>query len=692
MSRAVWLLLILVLAAALRLWRIDTLPPGFHFDEAFEGLEAWRILADPAYRPIFLTGNFGVPALNAYANALAFAVAGWLGGEAGPTTMRVTAALAGVAGVLALYGLAWELVQLERPRGRLSWALPLLAAASLALMRWHIHFSRMGIEPIYVPLIWATALWLLVRGWRAGGAFSFAGCGALLALGMYAYQGAWVIPFLAALAAAHLWAEEHLERSRVTPRNPTSDALTARRRRGLLLTAGVAVILVAPLLWFFWRNPDLLLLRPAQLAIVGETTSPADSSLLHNLWATAAMFGPFGAVGDLDPRRNLPGAAALNAWQALPFYLGLALALWRIRRPAYTIAVAGLVGLLLPGVVSEYAPHFHRVLGAAAPAALLCGIGLDWLGQAATKLISPQSHKDTKDNTITVQGAGGYWGWAGWGLVAVLLIGGGVNSARTYFVRWAALPDLYYAFDVGLWDVGRWIAAQPDATPIYSSPRGAEHATLAFAWRNRAQPPTAYDGRHIFPLTAGINAQPEQYAVIEQEDFRTPLLLPEVLPDASVAAEFADHQGQPYARVYTRPPGTTPARPPQVALDTAVGDGIRLQGYDVQPATLHPGAMLYLQLHWLAEAAPTDDWTVFTHIIDPKTGQVVAGHDSPPGAGSLPTARWQPGWRILDEYQIALPADLPPGDYALAAGLYREDGATLPADGAGMALGTFRVE
>ncbi len=73
-SRALtWIgLLLVIIAAGLRLWRIDAIPPGFHFDESFEGLEAWRILTDPAYRPIFLTGNFGVPPLNAYANALIF--------------------------------------------------------------------------------------------------------------------------------------------------------------------------------------------------------------------------------------------------------------------------------------------------------------------------------------------------------------------------------------------------------------------------------------------------------------------------------------------------------------------------------------------------------------------------------------------------------------------------------------------
>lgn len=93
--------LLLALALAVRCWQINTISPGFHFDEAFEGLEAWRIPPLPRYRPIFLTGNFGVPALNAYANALTFAVFHAAGGEAGPTAMRVTAALFGMAGVLA---------------------------------------------------------------------------------------------------------------------------------------------------------------------------------------------------------------------------------------------------------------------------------------------------------------------------------------------------------------------------------------------------------------------------------------------------------------------------------------------------------------------------------------------------------------------------------------------------------------
>lgn len=663
------LLLLLVLGVALgfRVWDINTLPPGFHFDEAFEGLEAWRILTIPSYRPLFLEGNFGVPPLNAYANALIFWIGGRFGAAPGPTLMRVTAALLGVLGVLAVYGAAVELRYLD-PRRRLSPAYPLLAASTLAIMRWHIHFSRMGIEPVIVPLEWAAATWLLLRGWRTGAWGCFAGLALVLAATLYTYQGAWVIPILVALTALLL----------LVRGQPDTLAGTARRRGGgLLLTGTLALALVAPLLIYFSRHTDLLLMRPAQISVVGATASPADQSLLHNLRATITMFWPFnwpfGPTGDMDPRRNLPGAPALDLWLALPFWAGLLLATRRLRTPAWWIPLLGLAGLLSVGIISEYAPHFHRVLGAAAPAALLCGVALDWLWQQRPARTA----------------------WAGPAAVVALLLITGMTTVRDYFVRWAALPDLYYAFDQGLWDVGRWIADQPFAMPVFLTPRPADHATLAFAWETRGRPaPVSFDARAVFPVVDGPTTQDEAYVVISHEDFRGPLLLPEVLPQALIAWTFSDGVQQPYATAYLRPAGPASARPPQVTLTADLGDGIELLGYDIQPAAPHAGETIYLQLHWLVGAPPTIDWTVFTHVLDSaaRTAVPVAGKDGPPGAGSLPTTLWQPGWRVLDEYQIALPADLPAGDYTLATGLYTSDGAHLPADGTAVTLGDIHIE
>ncbi len=728
------LLSVTLLAAALRLWQLDVLPPGFHLDESYQGLEAWRILGEPGYHPFFLRGNFGPLPANAYLNVATFWLAEQFGGAAGPVAMRTTSAVVGVLTVLSVYGLAGEIRRLSLSHNKVSgnpavatasnsgssnptapalilnqpelrsplpargegvweWGLsplfPLFATATLALMRWHLHFSRMAIEPIYVPLVWTVSTWLLLRGWRTRGWLAYAGSGLVLGAGVYTYRGAWIIPLLLALVVLHL-----LLMAMRTERLPLAKII--QRLRGPLLAALVATLLVAPLAWFFFNNPDLFTTRLQQVNIVGETASPADSTLLGNVAKTARMFGPalgpLTQLGDLDPRRNLPGAPALSWPLAIAFYLGLARCLWGIRRVTFSLPLIGLVGLLLPGVASEYAPHFHRVLGAVAPTALLVAAGLDWLwqlGAVGSRTGAPWRAR-TRPNNLVMRFSSRL-------LAILLLLGGGLVESHNYFNRWAKLPALYYAFDEGLWQIGHALADQPPGTPIYLTPRDMAHPTLAFAWQTERtellgspSAPVSFDGRHIFPLAAQPPGQAELYAVIEHEDFRTSLLLPGALPAAFVEREFLDDAGDVYARFYARPAGSAFAWPPDHALDVTLGDGITLVGYDVQPEALRAGEILYLQLRWLVADAPAADWTVFTHVrrLD---GERVAGQDGQPGAGSLPMTRWRAGWRILDEYQIALPADLAPGTYELWTGLYQPSGEQLPASGEGVRLGRVEI-
>ncbi len=670
--RRTWLGLaaVVFVAALLRLWQIGAIPPGFHFDESFEGLEAWRILTDPTYRPVFLAGNFGVAPANAYANAITFGLFRFFGGEAGPTAMRTTAALFGVLGVIAVWGAASELRRMDP--ARLTAAFPLFAAAFLATIRWHIHFSRMGIEPIIVPLEWAAALWLLLLGRRSGRWLAYAACGGVMAASVYTYQGAWILPPLIVATGALLWWRD---RGREPPQ-----ARGASLFSGGLVAIATAGVLLVPLALFFVQQPNLFLLRPEQIA-AGSPAAGTHQSPLESAWAYVLMYVPLVQGGDLDPRRNIPGQAALNLWQAIPFWLGIGLTVWRLRNPVYWMPMLGLGALLLPGVLSEYAPHYHRILGAAAPVAILAAAGLDaiWRLWAA---------RDGRRPALA---------WAGW-LSVLLLIAGAFLSARDYFLRWATLPDLYYAFDVGLWAIGRDIASRSPDQPIYLTPRSADHPTLAFAWETQPDShgaPTTFDGRHIFPLTNGSNAQPETYITLEDEDFRTRLLLPELFPTATVDHELFDRQGRTYARYYVRNTGTPPQRMPATALAIDIGDGIRLVGYDTQIVAFESGRILYLQLYWEVDALPAHDWTLFTHLLasgSDTTSEFVAGTDSRPGAGSLPTTRWQAGWRILDEYQIRLPDPLPPGNYPLHVGLYAADGARLPVDGTGFAIGEVRLE
>ncbi len=115
----------------------------------------------------------------------------------------------------------------------------------------------------------------------------------------------------------------------------------------------------------------------------------------------------------------------------------------------------------------------------------------------------------------------------------------------------------------------RKLPGSPSAAVTYLTPRPADHPTLAFALavgggHQRRRPdlaPISFDGRQVFPLTAGPNAEAEHYVVIQTEDFRTRLLLPEVLPQASIVETITEPDGTVYANVYTRPPGSAGCAP-----------------------------------------------------------------------------------------------------------------------------------
>ncbi|MCG3209473.1 MAG: hypothetical protein FOGNACKC_03100 [Anaerolineae bacterium] len=115
-----------------------------------------------------------------------------------------------------------------------------------------------------------------------------------------------------------------------------------------------------------------------------------------------------------------------------------------------------------------------------------------------------------------------------------------------------------------------------------------------------------------------------------------------------------------------------PAKLPPLLPDPPVfGNEIELLGYRLEPASLTPGGPVQLELLWQAQTTPTQDYTVFIHLLD-EAGNQLDGSDSPPLAGSYPTSIWSPGERILDPHTLPLPANLPPGSYRLALGWYHQ--------------------
>jgi 4-amino-4-deoxy-L-arabinose transferase-like glycosyltransferase len=686
------LALITALAAFLRYWQLDTTPPGFHYDEAYEALEAWRVLTQPSYRPVFFTGNFGVDPMFIYLTAIAFRLFG-----AAPEVMRGVGAAVGTITVPALYLLAREWMRRDR---RLPPALPLLAALALAIQRWHITFSRMGIEPILVPLFLVLLLWAFARAVRTGSRWAWIGFGLAAGLGAATYPAGRLLPVLAAglgvVGLVLAW--------RAGRRTMNSPALPLKATfRGLLLAAAVAVLVYAPLGIHFIQHPDQLILRSSQIAVAPGVEAVTTGGPLRNFFAALGMFS---LRGDADPRSNVPGLPVLDVLMSIPFIMGVVWLAWRGRRLTGIIWWLAFAVMLAPTVFSDYAPHFRRAVGLAPLVALASGLGLAViLGRAG-------SHPATAPGAVParLQGSGvpaeqvaadmDRLRRVGRGVVvAAIVVGSLVYSATAYFGTWGRSAVLYYAYDQGLWEIGQYVLGLPPDERVYVSPRPTSDTTLGFAWRE-GRPVRHFDGRHVF-------VAPEQgtgvatYIIIEYEDFRGWRVLGELYPGRREVRQFLDRTGQVYARAYRVDGGQPPARGPRHPVDAAVASwpGFALVGYDTDRAVYQPGQLVYLQLWWRADAPVSTDWTVFTHLLGPARADgssLWVGQDARPGQGSAPMTTWAPGDLVLDEYQWPLPADAPPGEYQIEIGVYdpaQSDQRGLTAGGADhVIVGTLRIE
>jgi hypothetical protein len=109
------------------------------------------------------------------------------------------------------------------------------------------------------------------------------------------------------------------------------------------------------------------------------------------------------------------------------------------------------------------------------------------------------------------------------------------------------------------------------------------------------------------------------------------------------------------------------------------GDAMELAAAELSPATAEPGETVEVRLRWQVAAAPGPVLLhVFAHLGDP-TQPPLAQIDGPAMGGQYPSRLWAAGEVFEETLTLALPADLPPGEYPVNVGVYDyQSGARLP--------------
>lgn len=710
------LLIILILVAAwLRLWRLPVLPPGLWYDEAYNAMDAIWMFETRLPRP-FLIGNYGREPMFSYLGALSMALLG-----ATPYTFRLVAALVGILTVPLLY--RW-LVTFFRHDPDRHW-LGLIAATGFTFSFWYLVISRSGYRAVLFPFFVILTAYLFWRGWQARSGWHFVAAGVALGLSQYTYLSARLLPLVFGLfGIAWLIVAEKREatvedpgsegrRSDMCPAQGGAEKGTRTRANypfaigwegvkvvwlGLLAMALVSAVVFLPLGRFFWQNPHAFSTRAGVVSIASWVTEEQVSPLSHLAEALRVF------VDQYDPnwRHDLVGRPAFDWLSIIGFWMGVVVAVSRFRQPPYLFLLVGLFVLWLPAPLSAPAVHSLRLSGMLPFYYALLAIGLVTpAGWIAGRLSQPTMAPLPKLAA----------------LILIVLISGR-TTVYDYFVRWAKEPIVYDLYEGALVDLTDYLLTASRTADILLPEHLYAHPTVRLLLHDTFQEvdmsPEATVGRPVI-LVDDPDETSVAYMWLTRDTFdesgrgsayvSRPLRPGELDRMASTQKRTLFHSprtGNTVAGLTTLA-SIEPLLPlftdrqPNYTVDYKWGNEVRLIGYEVWPPWLQPGQSPVLNLYWQNLTDQPFPYAIFLQLINGR-GEPVGQIN---GLSLSDEYRWRRGKLVPKQYRLRLePQDgAETGPYLVRLGLFElNTGERLPiydADGTllgdQMLLGLFYI-
>ncbi len=344
-----WLLIfIIIVSAPLRLYNLNTHPPGLFGDEAADGLDALTIMSGD--RPLFLTENNGREPLHAYLVALSINVLGRT-----PAAVRLPSALASTLTILALF-LATQAITGTR--------IALIASIISGFTVWPIMLGRLATRPALLPLALSITLWLIIEAYKRNNNKLWILSGLMLGICVYTYTPIRLLIIFILLCLSALFVAQI-------------------RRRILLGTTYFLLsftIIVSPFVIYTANNQEQVLGRTAGVSVIDLTAEPSEI-LNTTVSQTIAVFQMFSipGKGDWNLRHNIPNRPVFDPIITFALVIGLAIAPQKLGKHKLAFILGYSIISLLPTILSEEAPHFGRASGILPILFIFPALGLSWI-------------------------------------------------------------------------------------------------------------------------------------------------------------------------------------------------------------------------------------------------------------------------------------------------------------------------
>jgi hypothetical protein len=352
---------ITLVALALRVWQLGSIPFVFNYDEASIGLETIRTMTGTIRNP-FTTGWMSLPTASFFFESLGLYALG-------PTieAARLPWALAGTAAVPVTFWLVSRLAGVP---------LGMLVAALLATYHFHLHYSRVVLNNIADPLFVGLALLALYCALDKRSTAHWVLLGGVCGGALYFYQGARITPLIVGLVLGYLLLYGR-------------GAFWREHWRGMMVAAGAFMISAAPMLLDAMRFPGAFsarmdavgILRPGWLENEAAARGVSTLEVLFDQFQRAALAYNFFA--DKTRFYGLPGPLLDPLFGAV-FLLGLGYAMFRVfgRKPdkrLFPMVAWWWTGIILGGMLTIDTPSTQRIVTSSVPACFFIALGVQKL-------------------------------------------------------------------------------------------------------------------------------------------------------------------------------------------------------------------------------------------------------------------------------------------------------------------------